>query len=364
MRPKGRRNVSDLRSQVMDAVQSVQRRIEQIRERRETVGEQNTKAILVEPLIEALGWDLRDLDEVIREYRAKSQDNPVDYALLLRRTPTLFIEAKDFGSDLSDRRWVSQIMGYATVVGVEWCVLTNGDEYRIYNAHAPVDVNDKLFRKIKVSDPAGLDHAVDTLLLLAKSKLASNDLSELWQAFYVDRQVQAALDTILVPDNDSLVRLIRKAAPDLNPSEIRSSLSRADVRVDYPTATEAFPPSVEHIIEGAEDGRAVLIAGERHECQYAKEIVVHVANWLVRQGLLRPESAPVSVTRSTSRGADRCLINTEPRHLDGSKFRSAVELTNGLFVETHASRTELVRYSRRLLEWAGVDPDLMEVIWP
>ncbi len=43
----------------------------------------------------------------------------------------LFVEAKDLGKDLSDRKWISQILGYATVVGAEWCVLTNGDEYRI-----------------------------------------------------------------------------------------------------------------------------------------------------------------------------------------------------------------------------------------
>jgi len=64
------------------------------------IGEQNTKASLVEPLFEALGWDIRDLDEVQREFKATPRDKPVDYALKLLRKPRLFIEAKGLGETL------------------------------------------------------------------------------------------------------------------------------------------------------------------------------------------------------------------------------------------------------------------------
>jgi len=130
------------------AIDVIRKRILQIRERKETIGEQNTKAALIDPLLSSLGWDLQEIDEVRREYRRKPQDNPVDYALFLTRTECLFLEAKSLEKDLSDRKWVSQNLAYATVVGVRWCVLTNGDEYRIYNAHAAVDVEEKLFRSV------------------------------------------------------------------------------------------------------------------------------------------------------------------------------------------------------------------------
>ena len=105
-----------------------------------SIGEQNTKASLIEPLLEALGWETRDFDEVHREYKAKRADRPVDYALQLNLKPLVFIEAKGLGENLSDRKWISQILGYATVAGVTWCVLTDGDEYRFYNASAPRNV--------------------------------------------------------------------------------------------------------------------------------------------------------------------------------------------------------------------------------
>jgi predicted type IV restriction endonuclease len=45
-------------------------------------------------MLQALGWDLYDPEEVNREYRRRGADNPVDYALLLLRTPRLFAEPK------------------------------------------------------------------------------------------------------------------------------------------------------------------------------------------------------------------------------------------------------------------------------
>ena len=118
---------------------TVRERIERARDRGDRLGEQNTKATLIEPVLAALGWRLDNIDDVYREYRSKPQDNPVDYGLFIHRSPRFFIEAKALEKDPADRKWIGQTLSYATMVGVEWCVLTNGDEYRLYNAHAPVD---------------------------------------------------------------------------------------------------------------------------------------------------------------------------------------------------------------------------------
>jgi hypothetical protein len=146
----------------------LRQKIDKYQRRKDLIGEQNTKAALIDSLLGALGWDVGDPDEVCREYKNKPTDNPVDYALLLLRSPRLLIEAKGFGQKVEDRKWLSQTLGYATVIGVEWCVLTNGDEYRIYNAHAPVDVEKKLFRAVCLSDEEHPGFVLDTLALLSK----------------------------------------------------------------------------------------------------------------------------------------------------------------------------------------------------
>ena len=52
-----------------NAIDVVRKRIQQIRDRKEIIGEQNTKAALIDPLLVALGWDLQEIDEIRREYR-------------------------------------------------------------------------------------------------------------------------------------------------------------------------------------------------------------------------------------------------------------------------------------------------------
>jgi len=76
---------------------------------------------------------------VHREFKPTTQDKPVDYSLAVLRKPRLLVEAKPLGESLSDRKWIGQILGYASVAGVEWCVLTDGNEYRFYNATVPLD---------------------------------------------------------------------------------------------------------------------------------------------------------------------------------------------------------------------------------
>jgi hypothetical protein len=198
-----------------------------------SINEQNTKASLIDPVLRALGWDVEDLDEVHREFKVKSADKPVDYALLVLRTPRLFIEAKSLGENLDDRRWANQIMGYASVAGVEWVVLTDGEVYRIYNAHAAVPVDEKLFRVVHVSEDSPV--TVDTLDLLSKDRMKENLIQTLWKAHFVDRQVREAISGLFAAEPDpALVRLIRGRLSHLSPSDVRSALSRARVHIDFP----------------------------------------------------------------------------------------------------------------------------------
>ena len=222
------------RQQLTRTLSRLRSKIKRFRESGDRIGEENTKATLIEPLLAALGWDIEEPDEVHREYHKKPQDSPVDYALCTSRTPHLFVEAKSLEKNLDDRRWASQIIAYATVVGVEWCVLTNGDEYRLYNAHAPVDVEEKLFRRVVLSDPATHETTEDTLDLLSKPRLRERRLTELWNAHHVDRRVQSVIERLWSKPDPAFMRLIRKHAKRLAPKDIKASLQRCRVKIDFP----------------------------------------------------------------------------------------------------------------------------------
>ena len=206
------------------------------RHERTGIGEQDTKAALIVDVLRALGWDVEDLADVKLEYRRRPSDNPVDYALFLLRAPRLFIEAKSLGSHLDDGKWALQILNYATAAGVEWVALTDGNEWRIYNSHATVPVEQKLFRVVRISEAA--THAEQTLRLLAKAQMADHLIDDLWKSDFIDRQIRDALLRLFGPEPEpSLVRLVRSKTPALSPSEVRKSLGRLRTTFDFPVVT-------------------------------------------------------------------------------------------------------------------------------
>jgi predicted type IV restriction endonuclease len=226
------------------------------------INEQNTKASMIEPVLRALGWDTEDVDEVVREFRHRPKDPPVDYGLLVNREPKLFVEAKAFGENLGDQRWANQIMGYASVAGVEWIVLTNGDEYRIYNALAKVHVEKKLFRECRLSTDAA--SAAETLTLLAKDQLDENRIDVLWKAHFVDRQVREALTELFDGEHDmAIVNAVMKRTRDIDADEVRASLRRCNAHFEFPQSTvEELARSAKRAKKDA-GGKRSATGGER-----------------------------------------------------------------------------------------------------
>jgi len=204
------------------------------------INEESTRAALIEPIIRSLGWDVEDLEEVQREYKPRKRDKPVDYALMSLRQPRLFIETKALGENLADHRWANQIMGYAAVAGVKWVVLTDGDEYRLYNSHAPVVIDAKLFRTVRISDNTA--ELPETLALFAKEQIDDKKIEVLWNAHFVDSQVHKALDDLFSGEPDpSLVRILGKRTAKLSAKDIRAALGRVRVRLEFPVAVATSP---------------------------------------------------------------------------------------------------------------------------
>jgi hypothetical protein len=239
-----------------EVLASVRERIARYRGLGGLIGEQNTKAALIEPVLRALGWDVEDPEEVWREYKRQNVDNPVDYALMILRSPRLFVEAKGLGENLEDPRWANQIVTYAVMAGVAWVLLTNGDEYRIYNTHARVPMEEKLFRAVRLTDED--PRTEGTLDVLAKERVRENWIDVLWKAHFVDRQLRVAIDGLFGPDPDpSLVRLIARRIPTLQPAEIKAGLARVRIRPDFPEelSPAARQPMTAHRPVPAKQGR-------------------------------------------------------------------------------------------------------------
>ena len=231
--------MAELRSTLLGCVE----RAAKYRQSGSRLGEQNTKASLIEPVLRALGWDVFDAAEVHREFRRRTVDSPVDYALLVGGLPRFFIEAKALGENVGDPRWANQTIGYAAVAGVKWVVLTNGVEWRIYNSHAPVPSEEKLLRSVSIE--ADLDGAERTLRLLAKESLAEDGLDALWAGDFADAQVSKELGLLLGPPAQAdLVALLARRLPNLSRRAIEATLARLSVHLEVADAVAVQRPAV------------------------------------------------------------------------------------------------------------------------
>jgi hypothetical protein len=206
--------------------------IQGYRQRRSKLTESDTIRVLIHPLLAALGWNPGDVEEVRSEYRHKSSDNPVDVALFLQRAPVLFVEAKALSENMSDRKWLVQTINYANTSGVDWCVLTNGDEWRFYKVHAPVEAESKLFLALQIDSDEDPKVLAKKLALISRSDMGRRAIDALWTDWRVDRQVHAALEAL--PEDEAFVRLLSRKMPSLSLSDIRDSLRRAAFQVDFP----------------------------------------------------------------------------------------------------------------------------------
>ncbi len=226
----------------MSAVRDVLPEIRGLIARYEGMGitEAETRVSLINPMLNALGWRVGDLEQVRQEYRFQSSDNPVDYALMEGGKPSLFVEAKALGKNLGDPKWASQIMGYAIVAGVEWVVLTDGNEYRMYNTHAPVPVAEKLLHEVRVNDD---DASVGQILdFLSRVDGPKDRLKAQWHAHFADRQVHKALKRLFGPAPDeSFVSLLKGETADLTDEDVAASLRRVQARFEFPLVHVSVP---------------------------------------------------------------------------------------------------------------------------
>ena len=97
--------------------------------------EEDTKVEFIEPLFEALGWDVRNTendDEVVRE--EKISKGRVDYSFRINGIPKFFLEAKALKEDLDNIKFVEQAVNYSWHKGCTWAILTDFEAVKIFNA--------------------------------------------------------------------------------------------------------------------------------------------------------------------------------------------------------------------------------------
>ena len=270
--------------------------------------ETRTRMALIDPLLTALGWDVSDPALVTPEYNAgtgRRDDDFPDYALLRNDTkPVALVEAKRLGTPLRSQE--RQLFGYCNKADVEFGVLTDGSNWRLYEMSKS---GDKLIDTIPITGTTLMVHQIAMRLL------------PLWYRN-------------LIPN------------PSPSPGPVPNG-------GDNPRLPESENLSSYNPERGARAPTSVRFPGkEEHDVKNWRYLMVEAVKWLWSQGLLTENMVPVRYSRNSSRFS----VNSEPVHGTGAKFFSSVRVEGTPFYIEGQGGVEMPGRVRSLLNHCGVNP--------
>ncbi len=301
-----------------DLVVEISTKIDQHREILQK-SESSTRYCLIDPLLTALGWDLSDPAQVLTEYN--SGNGRADYALAPGSgPPSLVVEAKSLFTPTA--QGIAQSINYCLQDGIKYFVVTNGDDWEVYETHRPVPMQDKRVTAFKITDMN--QSAVMGMLWLWRGNFKSGD-----PAMPAPPPSEDLPTT--PPDYDNT------SVEPVTPSNKGTALSEmTDVTGQAPPQIMSFP------------GGITKPVGKWNRVQIA------TVEWLVETGRLNEARSPLTNPRGTY------LVHTSPNTKDGKQFSAPVAIKQ-FWIAAGLSANGQIRRTADILIAAGVDPSTVFV---
>jgi hypothetical protein len=127
-----------------------------------------TRAVLIDPIMKALGWDISNPDMV--EFERFYRDTKVDYALYDQDgNVKIIVEAKALGGNLSDLKILTSLVSYGFTYGIQELFLTNGLVWQHFYQSKPGEM-----------EPKELDISKDSLVHVATYLIDNLDAAKYW----------------------------------------------------------------------------------------------------------------------------------------------------------------------------------------
>ena len=325
--------------------------IETIKERIATHGpalrqnETRTRAALIDPLLQALGWDVSDPSLVTPEYRVDV--GWADYALLRVGTqPVAVIEAKRLGSIVENH--LEQAVGYCIQQGIAYAGVTDGNHWQLYRTFEPVPLADKLVLDLSISDAPSHESALKLLLL--------------WHANLASGQPATAEMPVLGCTNNSFAEPTPSAPKPVSTpvvTAVRRSSSSVAPPIDSPISGVWIPLS--EISQATVDKKPARVRFAGHAPQAIRswvQVLIQSTEWLCKEGTLTREQCPIG---REGKGVSRFLVSTNPVHKNGANFAQPYQTSTGLFLEVNHSARSCVNLAKELLNQLGVSPEVVQI---
>ena len=309
--------------------------------------ETRTRMALIDPLLQALGWDIADPAMVLPEYSVSK--GRVDYALLAPSgKPSTVLEAKRLTEGLENHS--TQMVAYALEDGVAYAGLTDGDRWHIYDVFKPVPLSDKRILDISISSTSAHETALK-LLLLWRPNLASGLPVAASEPILSARLEPASTQAFQSVDTPSTPSQTRPSTPSLQ----------------TPISVEAGWNSLVDVTYQPGDKKPTGIrfsGADLKDIKSRADVWFEVCEWLTRDEKLTAANCPVPSSRG--KGV-RELVNTTGQHPpssknpNGNEFAQSRKTSTGLFVETNYAPKDLIGNAKFLLDRLSIPVETVEL---
>ena len=292
--------------------------------------ETRTRMALIDPLLQALGWDTAAPALVLPEYDLRG--SRADYALLdSTGKPVALVEAKRLGEQLSSHRM--QIVNYANLSGVPYAGLTDGDHWELYKVFDPAPIEDRLLLNMSIEAQPAHEVALK-LLLLWQPNLAAGDPVAANKPILTTVTKPAVLQPVDKPEN---------ASPPAPPPE--------QVPKPPPAGTGWVPLSELSSATGKAPPTVVWFPdGSTCEVKVWWRLTEAIIGWLWSNGLLTTSKVPVNLNEQTH------IVNTDGKNPSGRLFRRPQPVAGTpLVLETNLSSDSALNRTKKLLRECGVN---------
>jgi hypothetical protein len=146
----------------------------------QTFDEASTKQAIILPLLNMLGWNTYNIDEVTPEYCVENKR--VDFSLRIEDRNEVFLEVKKPSEDLENHQ--KQLLDYSFHQGVELAVLTNGTAWWFFLPLMKATWKARKFYAIDVNEQELHDVSSRFADLLSKDNIRSGKALKLAESLY------------------------------------------------------------------------------------------------------------------------------------------------------------------------------------
>jgi hypothetical protein len=169
-------------------------------------------------------------------------------------------------------------------------------------------------------------------------------IDELWEAWHIDRQVREALERAL--QDDRFVNLVRQHLPNVGTADVRRSLRRANIRIDYPQLFRGLtPPAVV--------AAATALVADEPALRAASTPSVSDAAEAAKPNTEEAEAARAQLQRTTDLFALGRIRAGDVLTIKG-RDESQATVVDGSTVEYRGSRMSFLAWGKAVTGWKAI----------